>query len=107
MRIEYLYIEYLYARLWASAASLYDHALSGYHSGRYQILLAWRGRSVVDIYPDWGILGKCPQLRASDMRQGAGIAPSSGRLSLSFGRKRHSAGLRLKVLVCRTWLIKK
>jgi hypothetical protein len=32
------------------------------------------------VYPDWGILGKRLQLRASDMRQCAGIAPSSGRL---------------------------
>ena len=61
---------------------------------------AWRGGSVGSIYPDWGILGKRPQLRASDMRQCAGIAPSSGRLSLSLGVISPSLrSLRQRVLV--------
>jgi hypothetical protein len=47
---------------------------------RMPVIRSWGGGSVGGIYPDWGILGKRPQLRASDMRQCAGIAPSSGRL---------------------------
>src|SRR5215510_14176198 len=73
----------------------------------YQILLAWRGGSVVDVSPAWGMLGQRPQRRASDLRPGAGIAPRSGRRSLAFGRQLHGAGLRLTGLGCRPWLIKK
>src|SRR5262245_4705123 len=51
-------------------------------------------------YPEWGKVGKRPQLRASDMRQCAEIAPSSGRLSLSLGVISPSLrSLRQRVLV--------